>query len=369
VIPVFGSEVGEAELAEVAGCMRSQWLGQGPLTERFEQGFRERLGLGHFLLVDSGSNALYLAMHLLDLPPGSEVILPSFTWVSCAHAVLLAGCRPVFCDVDPQTQNLTVETVRARMSPRTAAIMVVHYAGKPVDMDPILALGLPVIEDAAHAVDSRYHGRPCGSMGDVGVYSFDAIKNLTTGGGGGITVRDERRFERARKLRYCGIGQSGFQVAGNGDKSPARWWEYDISEVFIKMTPSDVAAGIGLAQLRRLDALQQRRQQIWTRYGEELGSLPQITTPAEPAEDERHSMFTYFIRVPERDRVARALLARGIYTTLRFHPLHLNPIFASTGRLPISEALNREGLNIPLHPRLSDDEVAQVIEALAEVTA
>jgi len=368
MIPVFGSLVGEAELAEVARSIRSQWLGPGPRTEEFEQRFRERLGLEHFLMVDSGSNALYLAMKLLDLPPGSEVILPSFTWVSCAHAVLLAGCRPVFCDVAAATQNLTADTVKARMGPKTAAIMVVHYAGKPVDMDPILALGLPVIEDAAHAVDSRYHGRRCGSMGAVGIYSFDAVKNLTTGTGGGIALRDAGMFERARKLRYCGVGRTGLAATRSSDAGRERWWEYAVDDVFIKMTPTDLAAGIGLAQLRRLDALQRRRRQIWARYDEALGQLPGITTPTGPAPHERHSYFTYFIRIAERDRVARELLARGIYTTLRFYPLHLYPVFGATDPLPVAEALNRDGLNIPLHPRLSDPEVERVIETLAEVT-
>ncbi len=362
MISVFGSHVGPDELREVEQCIDAQWLGQGARCAAFEEGIRARLGLDNFLFVDSGSNALFMAVELLELPPGSEVIVPTFTWVACAQAVLLAGHRPVFCDVDPDTQNATVDTIRDRMTSKTGAIMVVHYAGKPVDLEPILALGLPVIEDAAHAIDSRQGGVACGARGDVGIYSFDAVKNLTTGLGGGLTVRDAARAERAKKLRYCGIGKSGFQAVSTDPNR--RWWEYDISDVFIRMVPADVNAAIGLAQLKRLDDLQARRRAIWERYQAAFSSVDAIRTPVDAAADERHSYFTYFIRIPERDRVARALLDQEIYTTLRFHPLHLNAKYGASAPLPNAEALNECGLNIPLHPRLSDDDVEQVIDAI-----
>ncbi len=362
MISVFGSSVGAEELRQVEGCFERQWLGLGVRVEEFEERFRERLGLDNFLFVDTGSNALYMAVTLLDLPPGSEVIVPTFTWVACAQAVVLAGHRPVFCDVDLETQNVTRETVEACVTERTAAVMVVHYAGKPVDLGPILDLGLPVIEDAAHAVDSRVRGRACGGLADVGIYSFDAVKNLTTSVGGGITVRDPRRFERARRLRYCGIGKSGFEAAQSQDHR--RWWEHEISDVFIRMTPSDLCAGIGLAQLERLDQLQASRRATWERYDQAFRDVEAIHTPAGPGVGERHSYFTYLIRVPGRDRLAHRLLERGIYTTLRFHPLHLNPIYDSRDPLPNAEALNQAGLNIPLHPRLSSDDVERVIDEI-----
>ena len=171
MISVFGSLVDEEEIANVAACMRSQWMGFGKGVDTFEAKYKAKFGLEHFAMVDSGSNALFMAVTLLDLPPGSEIILPSFTWVSCAQAVLLAGHKPVFCDVDLVTMNVRRQDVEAKITPRTGAIMVVHYAGLAVDMDPILALGYPVIEDAAHAVDSTYQGKPCGAIGDVLVHS------------------------------------------------------------------------------------------------------------------------------------------------------------------------------------------------------
>jgi aminotransferase len=362
VISVFGSKVGEEEIAQVAESIHNQWMGMGPKVKAFEERFRQRLGLDHFLLVDSGSNSLYLACVLLNLPPGSEVIVPSYTWIFCAHAVLLAGHRPVLADVDLDSANITVETILPRVGPRTAAIMVVHYAGLPVDLDPIRALGYPIVEDAAHAVDSLYHGRPCGGIGDVGVYSFDAVKNLAMGEGGGVTARDPAVMERARKLRYCGIGKSGFEASSGGKR---RWWEYEIADVFIKMNPSDIAAGIGLAQLDKLDAHQAYRKRIWDHYQSEFAGVPWVTRPLEAREGDRHSYFTYGVRVPQRDELAQFLLDQDIYTTLRYHPLHMNPIYGQTDvHLPNCERLNDEALCLPLHPRLTEAEVEHIVAAV-----
>ena len=185
MITVFGSLVGSEEIEKVSACMKSQWMGFGKTVEEFETKYSKKYNISNFAMVDSGSNALFMAVKLLDLPPNSEIILPSFTWVSCAQAILLAGHKPIFCDVDILTMNVRIEEVKAKITNKTAAIMVVHYAGLAVDMDPIIALGFPIIEDAAHAIDSTYKGKPCGTIGDVGIFSYDAVKNLTVGEGGG----------------------------------------------------------------------------------------------------------------------------------------------------------------------------------------
>jgi aminotransferase len=361
LVSVFGSRVGAEELAEVADCCERQWLGSGPKGRQLERELAERLEVPDLVLVNSGSNALHLALVLLDLPPGSDVVVPSFTWVACAHAVVLAGHRPVFCDVDLATQNPTAETIAAARTPATRAALVVHYAGLPAPMPEILGLGLPVVEDAAHAVDSRLAGRACGAWGDVGIYSFDAVKNLTMGEGGAVTARDPERLARARRLRYCGIGKSGFEAAGG---SAERWWEHEISEVFPKLLAADLNAAVGLAQLRRLDALQAARRRVWETYQERFADLDWLARPRDPAPGDRHSYFTYLVRLPHRDRSARALLERGIYTTLRYHPLHRSPIYGASARLPNSERLAREGLNLPLHANLADDDVERVVDAV-----
>lgn len=366
VISVFGSSIGPEELDEAAACLRSQWMGAGSRVAEFEAAFATRLGLPGFVMADSGSNSLYLAVRVLGLPPGAEVILPSFTWVACAHAVVLAGCVPVFCDVDLATHNVTAAAIRPHITSRTAAIMVVHYAGKPVEMSPILALGFPVIEDAAHAVDSRVDGQCCGSAGAVGIYSFDAVKNLASPEGGGLTARDPELLDHARRLRYCGIDKSGFAAAAGPG---ARWWEHQIHEVAPKMLPNDVSAAIALAQLRKLDTLQLRRKQIWNLYQRELAAHDWLIRPQDPAPGEQHSYFTYCVRLPApeaRDRFAAWLRARRIYTTLRYHPLHLNPIYGSRATLPVTEQLNQEALSLPLHPRLSPADLDRILSAVRD---
>ncbi len=364
MISVFGSKVGKEEIANVSAVLESQWMGFGKKVSEFEEKFAARLGLKNFAMVDSGSNALYMAVSLLNLPKNSEVIVPAFTWVSCAQSVLLAGHKPVFCDVELDTLNVSRKTVEAAMTENTKAIMIVHFAGKPVDMNPIIELGLPIIEDAAHAVDSFYHGQPCGGIADVGIYSFDAVKNLTTGEGGGITTNKTELIERAKILRYCGIGKSGFEAAAASAGEKNRWWEYNIQEPFIKMLPTNIAGAIGLAQLEKIDELQAYRKQIWDIYQKEFADVSWIVRPPDAEPHEKHSYFTYVIRVPNRDKLARYLFEADIYTTLRYHPLHLNPLYGSTATLENCEILNEDSLSIPLHPNLTMEQVSLIVETI-----
>ena len=359
MISVFGSFVGKEEIGNVVSCMESQWLGFGKTVDLFEKKYMEKFGMKNFAMVDSGSNALYMAIKLLDLPVGSEVIVPSFTWVSCAQAVVVAGCKPIFCDVDLDTMNVTVDDIEEKISKKTSAVMVVHYAGLPVDLYPIINIGLPVVEDAAHAINSIHKGNLCGTMGDVGIYSYDAVKNLTTGEGGGITG-DRDMIDRAKILRYCGIGKSGFDSISDS----RRWWEHNIQESFIKMLPTNIAASIGLAQLDKFDILQQRRKEIWDIYQEEFQNIP-IIRPREAQDRDRHCYFTYCVRTAKRDDLARYLLGNDIYSTLRYHPLHLCPLYGQTNiDLPNSGLLGETALNIPLHPRMEDKDVFKVVETI-----
>jgi dTDP-4-amino-4,6-dideoxygalactose transaminase len=362
MISVFGSHVGPEEMAEVRSSLEAQWMGLGPKVRTFESEFARRLGLNDFAMLDSGSNSLQMAVRLLDLAPGSEVIVPSFTWIACAHAALLCNCVPVFCDVDLASHNMTAETVRPHLTRKTGAVMVVHYGGKPARVGPILALGLPVIEDAAHAVDSRVDGVACGALGTIGVYSFDAVKNLASPDGGGVTARDPEMMTRSRVLRYCGIGKSGLEASATSEC----WWEYNVAEIFPRFLPNDIAASVALAQLRKLDVLQARRKEIWDLYQREFAELGWLVRPLDAEPGEQHSYFTYCVRVSggRRNDFAKYLYDRGIYTTLRYHPLHLNPIYRSEAKLPVCEQLNAEAINLPLHPRLSADDVAAVVEAV-----
>lgn len=348
MINVFGASFGEEELREVRSSLESGWTGMGPKVKQFEEEFSKHIGRPS-CLVDSGSNALYLATQLLNLKP-CKIIVPSFTWVSCASAVVLAGHQPVFADVDLDTHNITPETIAPVVDEGVGALMVVHYAGLPVDA-AVKQFNLPIIEDCAHAVDSG-----CGHLGDVAIFSFDSVKNLATPEGGGLAASQEL-VELAKEYRYCGVKKSGFTNTSNN-----KWWEHDIQHVWPKMLPNDISASFGLAQLRKLPTLQQRRRQIWDIYQREL-NLPWLT---QPVNSERHSYFTYLVRVLEgsRDNLAKYLLDNSVYTTLRYHPLHMNPIYGSSAHLPNCELLNEQGLNLPLHPRLSDEDVYTVIDLL-----
>jgi aminotransferase len=364
MINVFGANVGQEEIDALTPSMRAGWMGMGKQVRAFESRLSQRVGCG-VVMVDSGSNALHLAVKVLDLPAGSDVLVPSLTWVACAQAVILAGHRPVFADVDLLTYNVTAETLARARTPHTRAVMVVHYAGKPVDLEPIRALGLPIIEDAAHAVDSTVAGRYCGGLGTVGIYSFDSVKNLATPDGGAVLSHDPAIVARLQHLRYCGIGKSGFDsAAGSADRN--RWWEYQIHEVFPRILPNDISASIGLVQLEKLADNQQRRKAIWERYQRELAGLDWLATPQEAGEGERHSYFTYLVRIlnGRRDALASYLLEQRIYTTFRYHPLHLNPIYRSEASLANCELLNEQGLNLPLHPALSDGDVERILSAI-----
>ena len=360
VIGVFGAATGPEEIEALTPSVQRGWMGLGPKVREFEQAFAERLGAG-FVMLDTASNALFLAVTALRLPPGSEVVVPALTFVACANAVMLAGHRPVFCDVDLETQNVRAEDVERVLTDRTAALMVVHYAGKPVRLDEF-AFDLPIIEDAAHAVDTTLRGTRCGALGTIGVFSFDSMKNLATPDGGGLTSPQESILELARNLRLCGVPATGFARAAPG----VRWWEHEVIAPFPRIIPNDVGASIALAQLARLPANQRRRREIWEVYQRELADVVWLARPIEPCADERHSYFTYLIRVLDgrRDALASYLLERGIYTTFRYHPLHLSPVYGSSARLPNCETLAEQGLNLPLHPLLSDTDVERVVQAV-----
>lgn len=375
MIQVFGSKVGQEELDEIKTSFDAQWLGIGKKVSTFEAEFAKRNKFKSLVMVDNCSNALYLAIKMLNVPEGSEIILPSFTFAACANAVLVNKCIPVFCDVDYNTMNCSINTIAPLVTAKTAAIMVVHYAGYPVNVPPILELGIPIIEDAAHAVDSHLNGVYCGSLGDIGCFSFDSMKNLSAGEGGAITAASPSLVERVRRLRYCGIAKSGLENSTLID----RWWEANILYPAIRHMPNDVTASIALAQLRKLDILQAVRKKIWHTYTNELQGEDWLELPLEAPEGSQHSYFTYAIKVKNsrykdksehsRDKLAKYLLNNGIYTTLRYYPLHMTKIF-KMGQpqvsLPVTEELNEITLSIPIHPNLKQSDVDYIIYKIKE---
>lgn len=370
---VFGSAFDSAELDAVAGPIQRNWVGMGAEVTKFEQALSERLGGVEVILVNSGSAALHLAVKSLKLPRGGHLLLPANTWNSCANAVVQSGLVPVFVDCDPATGNITPPLVDDALTAETVGLMVVHYAGLPVDMDAMLAFGLPVIEDAAHAVDSTYKGKWCGSIGEVGIYSFDSVKNIATPDLGAVVTRNSEIAEWVKSVRYSGIAKSGAESSTESTS----WWTPRHIEVMPKYSPNDVAAAMGLSQLNRIRSLQSRREELWRTYEERLAANRDLTLPLlELDYVYRHSWFTFFIRVSSkvRDDLARFLLAKGIYTTVRYSPLHVLEIFTPPdGRkirpLPGSETFADEALNLPLHPRMTSEDVHFVCDLVESFLA
>jgi perosamine synthetase len=369
MIKVFASKTGQEEIDEVTSTLKSQWLGLGVKVEKFEKELAERNNFKSVVMTDSCSNSLYTAINCFKFPPGSEIILPSLTFVSCAHAVVLNNCIPIFCDVEYDTMNCSLETIEKHITSKTVAIMVVHYAGKPVNIGPILELGLPIIEDAAHAIDSKLNGIYCGGLGDIGCFSFDSMKNISAGEGGAIVASSPSMIERVKRLRYCGIAKSGVDAA---KENKTRWWETEVLYAAIRQMPNDIIASVALAQLRKLDRLQNIRKGVWDSYQTEFENIQQIIRPVNAAKNEQHSYFTYAIKVAtkdsedKRDKLAHFLYDNGIYTTLRYYPIHFMKLYQNNQQLPNTRKINGTVLNLPIHPDLSNKNIDKIVTKVKE---
>jgi dTDP-4-amino-4,6-dideoxygalactose transaminase len=360
-IPIHRPAIGEAEIEAVRHVLESRWLGMGSRTVEFERRLCELLGVRHAIAVSSGSAALHLALAVLGFEPGDEVIVPSMTFVSCPQAVVAAGGRPVFCEVDPHTITLDLADVARRITPRTRAVMPVHYGGFPCSMDELLVLAheheLTVVEDAAHAFGSEYRGRMVGSIGDLACFSFDPVKNITCGEGGAITTDDDAHAERLRLMRNLGVGRDSWSRREHG-----RPWYYEASDFGLRYHLTDINAAIGLAQLDRFDELRTRKRELLGRYRAGLAGLEAIELVA--GEIDNAFPFLCALRVGggRRDELADWLETRGIQAWVHFVPGHLQPAFAGLSEpLPVTEALYDELLTLPMYAELSDSGVERVV--------
>lgn len=370
MIHLFQPQVGAEELGAVAEVFDSKWIGHGPRTAAFEAAFAEHLGVepARVVFLNSGTAGLFLAMELLDLREGDEVVLPSLSFVAAANAIVACGASPVFCDVDARTLNPTVADVERVLTDRTKAVVVLHYGGYPGEVAAIAELcrarGVALVEDAACSVASTVDGRVVGTFGDMAMWSFDAMKVLVCGDGGMLYVRDPEQATRARRLAYHGLVQpSGLGHA----RVSSRWWEMDIPEIGRRVIGNDLTAAIGAVQLRRLPEFVARRREIVALYDEELAGVPGLLLP--PPLPARHESTHYFYWVQMapgvRDEVASELLAAGIYTTFRYAPLHKVPAYRSEHLvLPRSDHASERTLCLPLHPGLDDADVRTVAAVL-----
>jgi dTDP-4-dehydro-2,3,6-trideoxy-D-glucose 4-aminotransferase len=374
MINVFQPSLGKQELDALAEVFAGNWLGHGPRTQAFEAAFAEHIGVRpeQVIFINSATAGLFLAGELLGLGPADDVVMPSISFVAAANAVAATGARPVFCDVDPRTLNPTLADVEKAVTPRTKAVLLLHYGGYPGDVVTIARFcrdrGIQLIEDAACAVASTVDDQACGTLGDVAMWSFDAMKILVTGDGGMFYARDEQVAARARELAYHGLRQSsGFQAARVGD----RWWDLNVREFGRRIVGNDVTAALGGVQLRRLPEFVSRRAEIALRYDEALAGVTGLRTPPPVPAGHRTSHYFYWIQLPAeiRDQVASRLLERGIYTTLRYPPLHHVAAYQADTFLPGTDIAAETTLLLPLHQGLDDSDVGTVIDEVRAAVA
>ncbi|MBV7539620.1 DegT/DnrJ/EryC1/StrS aminotransferase family protein [Acidovorax sp. sic0104] len=377
-LPFAKPDIGPAEIEAANATMRTGWLSTGPKTKEFEQQFVRYLG-GELegVAVNSATAGLHLALEALGVGPGDEVITTTLTFTATAEVVRYLGADPVLVDVDPVTLNIDPERIRAAITPRTKAIMPVHYGGLACDMDTILAIarehGLKVVEDAAHALPTTWKGQMVGQLqSDVTVFSFYANKTITTGEGGMAVTRNPEVAKRMRVMRLHGIDRDAFDRFTS--KAPA--WHYEVVAPGFKYNMTDIAAAIGVEQLARLPGFVQRRQYLAERYSQQLTGLPLVLPANAPAGD-IHAWHLYVIRLTaearlNRDQVIQALSDRGIGTSVHYAPLHRHPYWRDRYQLspemfPHADAAYQSMMSIPLFTAMADDDQDRVIAALHEL--
>ena len=367
MIPTFRPWFGEEEVEAVREVLLSGWVGAGPKVSELEETFASYVGVEHAVALNSCSAALFLALRLLDVE-GGEVITTPMTFVSSNHAILQNRATPVFCDIDPETLNIDPDSIAANISKHTRAIMVVHFAGHPCDMDPILDLArahdIPVVEDAAHASGARYKGKMVGGLGTITCFSFHAVKNLSTCDGGMLTTNNGGLVERAKQLRWMGITRDTWDRFGDEPKNGRPSWDYDVNEVGFKFQMNDLNAALGLVQLGRLESTNAQRREIVLQYKKAFADLDWFQVPVEKPYA-KSAMHAYVVRVPDRDGLIAHLAERGITAGVHYKPNHLYSVYEPYRReLPVTDSVWQEMVTLPLYPNMTESEFVQVVEAV-----
>src|SRR3989338_7145798 len=358
MIPVFKPSYGKEEFDAVKKVMKSGWVGLGPVTAEFEERFAEYIGAKYAVALNSCTAGLHLAMKAMRIE-GGDVLTTPMTFVSTNHAILYNNATPVFCDIEPDTLNISVKEIEKNITKNTKAIVTVHYGGHPCDMDPIMELagkkGIKVIEDAAHACGGEYKGRKIGALGDIACFSFHAVKNLATGEGGMITTNDRKVYERLKKLRWLGINKGTWDREAsekhNGIKKYS--WYYDVEEVGFKYHLNDIPSAIGIAQLKKLDKMNDRRRKISFRYNKLLKGIGDIETPVVKvyAKSSHHN---YVIKTEKRDGLNAYLQEKGVSTGVHYIPNHHYRMYKNCkADCTVVEGVWKKLLTLPLYPDLS----------------
>ena len=372
-LPLNRPSIGDEEIEAVSRCLRSGWITTGQLCKDFEDAFCRLSGASYAVSLSSATAGMHLALQALGIGPGDEVITPSMTFVSTVNMITLAGARPVFVDCDYGTLNINPALIEEKISPRTKAVIPVHFAGAPVDMDAVLAVarrhGLAVIEDAAHAIGTTYKGVHAGGFGAIAIFSFHPIKNITTGEGGMITHSDEPFEKKIRLLRFHGIERDAWKRYGRGGNP-----DYDVVAPAFKYNLTDMQAALGLAQLAKLKAFNRRRGELAGLYREALGNLSGLDLPQVPDYPHEHAwhLFVVKVRSMKRENFMSRLGDYNIGYGIHFPATHLltyvrEKFGTAAGTLPETEAAAERILSLPLFPDMKDEDAAYVCEAIREI--
>lgn len=372
-LPFALPDVGDEEIEAVGEAIRSGWLSSGPQVQAFESAFAETIGDGiHAIAVNSATAGLHLAVEALGLGPGDEVLVPTWTFTATAEVVRYVGAKPVFVDADRETLNIDLAAAEAAVTPRTRAVLPVHFAGLPVDPTALRSFAhahdLRVVEDAAHAFPACRSGLKVGAGdSEATVFSFYATKTMTTGEGGMLLTRQDELARRARVMRLHGISRDAFDRYRSNVPS----WRYDVIAPGFKYNMTDMAASIGLVQLRRSEDMRRRRERIAHRYLEDLNALP-LDLPSEGGADDVHAWHLFVVRVREqagRDRLVQRLSSAGVGTSVHFIPLHMQPYWRDTyglcdSQYPVASQEFERVISLPLYSAMTDDDVSRVIAAV-----
>lgn len=374
---IFGNPlIEQEEIDEVVDSLRSGWLGTGPKVSRFEEMFKQFKGTRFALAVNSCTAALHLSMQAIGIGPGDEVIVPTMTFASTANAVIHAGGKPVLVDCNQQTLNIDPNDIIRKISYKTKAIIPVHFAGRPCEMDKIMDIAsknhLKVIEDCAHAIESEYHGKKAGTIGDLGCFSFYVTKNIVTGEGGMIITDNEGYADQIKIQALHGMSKDAWKrFSDEGYK------HYQVVCAGFKYNMMDIQAAIGLHQLPRLENYWNRRKQIWEQYNQAFRDLP-VSIPAPIENRIRHAYHLYTLLLDidriniTRDQFLDEMHQRKIGTGVHYIALHLHPFYQKSygyrsGDFPQAEWISERTVSIPLSPKLTDSDVENVIEAVKDI--
>ena len=368
-------QIGEEEIEELLDSVRSGWLTTGPKVAAFQEQLASYLQVPHVRCLSSCTAGLTIALRMLEVGPGDDVLLPSMTFVSCANAIEHLGARPVFVDSDPDTGLIDLEHAESLVSERTRALMPVHLAGHPVDLGAVNELrdrhGVAVVEDGAHAIGARWQGRPIGAHGNLTSFSFHATKNITTFEGGALALADESTAQRAGRLALHGLSRSAW--SRHGASGPAA---YEVDEPGFKFSMNDISAAVGIHQLGRLDGWIERRAELADLYDQALSELP-LELPPRPPVHARHAHHLYIVRLRDdlqvdRDGLIERMQQHGIGCSVHFKAIHFYDYYSSRyalepGQLPVASHLSARALSLPLFPAMSEADVDHVASTLAHL--